>query len=228
MPKRTFFRLDADKRERVIRSAIDEFLGNGYENAKIGAIAAGAKIANGSLYQYFDDKRELFRYCVNWTVENFIKEQDRLTPLAGMDIFEYITSGLPERARFWRQEPALARFAHELVSGGFGFPAGEPNMTRSPAEAHIERLIANGRKWGRLREDIDDEALTLYFSAVERAIEGEMLARAQASPNESEASAGQAGQSGEAGDALLAQLAELIKHGMAAKPAAADKPDGAT
>ncbi|MCL2058339.1 MAG: TetR/AcrR family transcriptional regulator [Oscillospiraceae bacterium] len=171
MPKRTFFRLDEDKRERVIRAAIDEFRKNGYENSKVGAIAQNANIANGSIYQYFEDKRELFLYCVNWTVENFIRELDRQMPLAGMELFEYLLEGLPGRVAYWMQEPELAMFAHDLTDGAIDFPPGEINTVRELYGSHIPKLIANGQKWGSLRDDLDDDLLALFVKGVVRETE---------------------------------------------------------
>jgi len=181
MPKRTFFRLDEDKRERVIRKAIDEFRANGFENAKIGTIAQNASIANGSIYQYFEDKKELFLYCVNWTVENFIREIERLTPIAGMDLFEYFQTSLTERVAFWKQEPALAMFAHDLLNGRLDFPPGEENTVRDLYGAHIPRLISNGHKWGTLRDDIDDGLLELFFRGVAREVEDRLFSEAVSS-----------------------------------------------
>jgi AcrR family transcriptional regulator len=171
MPKRTFFRLDEDKRERVIRSAIDEFRINGFENSKVGSIAQNANIANGSIYQYFEDKRELFMYCVNWTVENFIRELDRQLPLAGIDLFEYLQSGLADRIEYWRQEPELAMFSHELINGAIGFPPGETNAVREFNGVHIPKLIANGQKWGALRDDADGEMLEMLVAGIVREAE---------------------------------------------------------
>lgn len=180
MPKRTFFRLDEDKRERVIRAAIDEFRKNGYENAKVGVIAQNANIANGSVYQYFDDKRELFLYCVNWTVENYIREMDRRMPLAAMDLFEYFQTGLMERISYSRQEPELALFAHDLMNGRLDFPPGDQNPVRESYGAHIPRLIANGHKWGALREDVSDELLTAFYSGIAREAEDIIFTKAAA------------------------------------------------
>ena len=171
MPKRTFFRLDEDKRERVIRTAIDEFRKNGYENAKVGVIAQNANIANGSIYQYFEDKRELFLYCVNWTVENYIREIDRQIPLAAMDLFEYLQTGLMERIGFSRQEPELALFAHDLMNGRLDFPPGDANPVRGLYGSHIPKLISNGHKWGALREDVGDDLLTVFYTGVAREAE---------------------------------------------------------
>jgi len=181
MPKRTFFRLDEDKRERVIRAAINEFRTNGYENAKVGNIAQNAHIANGSIYQYFEDKRELFLYCVNWTIENFIRELDRQKPLAGMDLFEYLQAGLADRVEYWKQEPDLAIFAHDLTNGDIDFPYGEVNGVRDLYGAHIPRLIANGQKWGGLRDDAEDNAqLALIVTGVVREIEEHIFNKAAA------------------------------------------------
>ena len=211
MPKRTFFRLDEDKRERVIRKAIDEFRANGFENAKIGVIAQSAGIANGSVYQYFDDKRELFLYCVNWTVENFIREIDRLTPIAGMDLFEYFQTGLLERIAYWKQEPALAMFSHDLMSGRLDFPPGEKNTVRELYGAHIPRLIANGHRWGTLRGDIDDECLILFFTGAAREAEETIFAKAAAGNFELTEEQMQSNRE------LLSKITALLKDGMAIK-----------
>ena len=180
MPKRTFFRLDEDKRERVIRAAIVEFRASGYENAKVGSIARNAHVANGSIYQYFEDKRELFLYCVNWTIENFIRELDRQKPLAGMDLFEYFQSGLPSRIDYWKLEQDLAMFAHDLTDGSIDFPPGETNRVRELYGAHIPKLIANGQKWGTIRDDADDSLLTLIITGVVREVEEYVYAKAAA------------------------------------------------
>lgn len=208
MPKRTFFRLDEDKRERVIRAAIDEFRKNGFENAKVGVIAQVANVANGSIYQYFDDKRELFLYCVNWTVENYIREIDRRIPLAAMDLFEYFQTGIMDRAGFARQEPELAMFAHDLTNGLIDFPPGEANPVRGLYGAHIPKLISNGHKWGALREDVGDEMLKTFFTGVAREAEEILYMSA--------ASAGFALTDDQARDnkAFLDGMLDLLKNGL--------------
>lgn len=102
MPKRTFNRLDDDKKERVIRAAIKEFQMHGFEKAKVESIAQNAGVAKGSIYQYFEDKKELFLYSVTWAIEYFMKIIDRQTPLKDMDVYEYFLSGSRERFEIGR------------------------------------------------------------------------------------------------------------------------------
>ena len=63
MPKKTFLRLRNEKQESIIRAAIHEFIENGFARAKIADIAQNAGVAKGSMYQYFEDKEELYVYC---------------------------------------------------------------------------------------------------------------------------------------------------------------------
>lgn len=64
MPKNTFFKLPKDKIDKIVEAAIDEFEEYSYENASINRIVESAEIAKGSFYQYFEDKKDLYRYIV--------------------------------------------------------------------------------------------------------------------------------------------------------------------
>lgn len=68
MPKDTFFNLPEEKRERILAAAIDEFAAYPYHQARVTAIADQAGIAKGSFYQYFEDKKDLFKYLMELIV----------------------------------------------------------------------------------------------------------------------------------------------------------------
>jgi AcrR family transcriptional regulator len=176
LPKRTFHRLDDDKKERVIRAAIEEFQARGFENAKIEAIARGAGVAKGSIYQYFDDKKELFLYCVTWALEYFMKAIDRQTPLQDMDVYDYFLSGSRERFELLKQEPLLVAFSMEIYTGKFGSLALEASRELSRIGEEYElRLIANGKRKGTVREDLDDKTLLLFFQGVTEKFDAEIM-----------------------------------------------------
>jgi TetR/AcrR family fatty acid metabolism transcriptional regulator len=48
-----------NKRERILRAAVDVFAQNGYFNAKVSDIAKTAGVADGTIYLYFDSKEDL-------------------------------------------------------------------------------------------------------------------------------------------------------------------------
>ena len=167
VPKKTFLRLDEDKQERVIRSAIAEFHFNGFERAKIGTIAEQAGVAKGSIYQYFEDKKDLFLYCVTWSMEYFLKNMNKRTPIAEMDVFEYLLKDRRERYESIKPEMTLILFYQDIMSGKFG------NLTKTIldelwkiGDAYILQMIAVGKKKGTIRADADDRLLALVYKGV--------------------------------------------------------------
>ncbi|MBU0926642.1 MAG: TetR/AcrR family transcriptional regulator [Spirochaetes bacterium] len=63
MPKTTFLNLPKEKRERVVRAALEEFSSVDYSKATIDRIVERAGIPKGSFYQYFSDKDDLYEYA---------------------------------------------------------------------------------------------------------------------------------------------------------------------
>ena len=62
MPKDTFFNLPEEKRQKIIRVAIDQFAELHYTNVTINGIVKAAQIPKGSFYQYFENKDDLYIY----------------------------------------------------------------------------------------------------------------------------------------------------------------------
>lgn len=180
MPKKTFNRLDDYKKERIMRAAIEEFQAHGFEKAKIEVIAQNAGVAKGSIYQYFDDKKELFLFSVTWALEYFMKIIDKQTPLKDMDVYDYFLSGSRERFELLKKEPLLVAFSVDVNSGKYGSLAKEANreLYRIGEEYEL-RLIANGKKRGTIRSDLDDKILLLFFQGVTEKFTAEILAKAK-------------------------------------------------
>lgn len=70
MPKSTFFNLPKEKMDRIIEIAVKEFKEYSYENASINRIVENAEISKGSFYQYFEDKKDLYKYILEKLEEN--------------------------------------------------------------------------------------------------------------------------------------------------------------
>lgn len=60
MPKKTFFNLNDEKKEKIENAAFNEFAEYGYQTSSVNRIVKAAGIATGSFYQYFDDIEDLF------------------------------------------------------------------------------------------------------------------------------------------------------------------------
>jgi AcrR family transcriptional regulator len=78
MPSLTFNKLPPAKRDKFIRVAMAEFASAGYEKASVTQMVKKLKIAKGSVYQYFENKKELYFYLLE-TAQ--IKRQEYMKPV---------------------------------------------------------------------------------------------------------------------------------------------------
>ena len=167
MPKQTFLNLEAEKQERIMRSAINEFQAKGFTNAKVGAIAKQAAIAKGSIYQYFEDKEEFFKDSVNWAIEYLRLFRNQQTLLNFLDVFEYLLSSGKQRIELIRMEPDLSRFLQDVYAGKYFAVIGEAvEEIWWVKDADIRQMIQTGKNKGSIRQDIEDDLLLGFFKAV--------------------------------------------------------------
>ena len=164
MPTHTFYRLREEKQESVMRAAIHEFVTHGFARAKVSDIAQGAGIAKGSIFQYFEDKRELFIYAAKWGLELFMRKIDQRMNIGDMDVYEYLENPSPI-AEVVAQESEITRFMDVVMN--------EPGMLDESMKSMYEvgnvytlQLIQNGKKKGTVRSDLEDELLLEYFLSV--------------------------------------------------------------
>jgi len=62
-----------DVKEKLLRSACDEFIKHGFKKASIRTIAAGAGVTIGALYYFFKNKEELFLALTEKPAQQFDK-----------------------------------------------------------------------------------------------------------------------------------------------------------
>ncbi len=169
MPKETFLNLPSDKQDKVMRSAIHEFIKLGFDRGNIGDIAKNAGVAKGSMYQYFDHKRELFLFAVRWALDVMMKKYvPKLTPQnEEKDIFEFLIENSRSSMLQIREERELGIFLQNVFLGKYH------NLTDESMEYMIKfsedymiNLIEIGQKNGSVRKDIDTNIIFLYTIGV--------------------------------------------------------------
>lgn len=64
MPKDTFFNLTEEKRQKILKSAREEFTENELYKSRVSNIIKNAGIPRGSFYQYFEDLEDLYYFVI--------------------------------------------------------------------------------------------------------------------------------------------------------------------
>lgn len=117
MPKETFFNLPVEKRERVIDAALDEFATRPYHKARITAIADKAGIAKGSFYQYFEDKKDLFKHIMDLLVNKKLEylNHDMMANMEKYSFFQLLRGIYLSAFRFARENHRMAAVGMMIV-----------------------------------------------------------------------------------------------------------------
>ncbi|MGZ4778238.1 MAG: TetR/AcrR family transcriptional regulator [Thermoanaerobaculia bacterium] len=63
----------SNKRERILRAAIDTFAESGYFNAKVSDVAKAAGVADGTIYLYFSGKEDLLITMFREHARNYLQ-----------------------------------------------------------------------------------------------------------------------------------------------------------
>jgi AcrR family transcriptional regulator len=157
MPKPTFFNLPEDKRRRLVELAIDEFASHSFREASLSRIVARAKIAKGSMYQYFEDKLDLYRWLL--FEEAGRRKAELARQATGGDqagLFARLEAQCLSALEFVRQHPRLARLAARAFEG-----SSEPGLRllhedmRAKGRALVEAELRQAVKRGEVRAGVD-------------------------------------------------------------------------
>ncbi|WP_028399609.1 TetR/AcrR family transcriptional regulator [Ectobacillus panaciterrae] len=69
-----FLSLKREKQDRILNAAIKEFTQKGFKNASTDKIVKDANISKGSLFHYFNNKKDLFLFLYDYSLEILMDE----------------------------------------------------------------------------------------------------------------------------------------------------------
>ena len=88
---KTFERLNEHKRHAFLEAAFKEFSLKGYDAASITQLVKALGIAKGSVYQYFDDKQDLYQFLIETAFRTIEKLTNQACPQTlGEDYKEWL------------------------------------------------------------------------------------------------------------------------------------------
>lgn len=171
MPKETFLNLEEQKQKKIINETMKEFSEKGYKNGNIGVIAKNAGVSKGSMYQYFDDKKELCLYCVKVACDISFKYVDyKIKDCYNMSIFDYIYFGYKNAWTLFKDERLIYVFLQNIGMDIKSDISGEVlNLISKESQIYYDeiiQMIENNKKQGLMRSDITTKNIWIYISAV--------------------------------------------------------------
>ena len=169
MPRPRFDRLDAEKRQRILAAAAEEFAAHGFAGASLNRILEQAEISKGAAYYYFDDKADLFGAVLRYGMEAFRPGADAALDLDALtrDTFwPAVLGGYQSLLDAIRRQPWLTALG-KMFYGPPPSPALGSIVEEQLAVARdwLGRLVARGQALGLIRTDLPGDLLLTMLAA---------------------------------------------------------------
>ena len=162
-----FDRLDEEKKQRIIRAAIDEFANLGFEAANINKIARKAHISVGSLYKYFKSKEDLFLYVIQLSSDLIEEELRDVNEAPFMSVESKIEKVLRIILRTNREQANLIRLYLELTSSSNNDMTKLLSFNLETFSSQCYRqILANGQATGEVPVDIDPAMAAFHLDNI--------------------------------------------------------------
>jgi len=168
MPKDTFFNLPEEKRLKIEVVAIDEFAANGYDKASINRIVDHCQIAKGSFYQYFRNKKDLFKYILERAYEEKLKFMSPVmeNPEAH-DFFTLLKELYMSGLKFGEANPKLMAIGNQLLKNKDHAVYQEILGESKPlANGIFKNLLELAISRGEVRENIDVKFISFLITSM--------------------------------------------------------------
>lgn len=157
LPKETFYNLLEEKRIKIENAAIQEFRNYSYDASSINRIVVNSEISKGSFYQYFEDKKDIYKHIISMIVE---KKHLYMSPVMmnpfNHDIFTLIREMYKSGLQFAMEHPQLLEIGNKFIANP-NHPIYDEVLqdNKGKSDEIFELLLKNAMEIGELREGLD-------------------------------------------------------------------------
>ncbi|MDP4177110.1 MAG: TetR/AcrR family transcriptional regulator [Bacillota bacterium] len=152
-----FEKLPFEKRKRIIDVCIEEFGDKGYTNASTNTIVKNAGISKGTLFNYFDNKKNLFLFILDYTTDYYVDFMIREMKVNSSDFFKRVLDWAELKIKVSLNEPLIYRF---FITAYTNIPD-ELNQDISERYKKLSEkglfLALDGIDYSKFRDDIDKQ-----------------------------------------------------------------------
>lgn len=213
MPSQTFFNLPAEKRDRLIEVALEEFANKDYHSASISHIVRQTGIAQGSLYQYFANKKELYLYLLNVLVETKITFLKGKTIQVEQDFFAYLNWIFEQNLAFDRTYPTLSQLGYRAFYSEPPFYDLAVEQMKQTAQEFMHQIVQNGIEQGDIDPSIDRDLAVFVVDTAIGAVR-HYLPQKLGISHEKLVAKGAKSFDPQSAKAIFRDLIEILKHGL--------------
>lgn len=176
-PRSTTTQARADRRDAILRAAIDVFAGHGFFNAQVADVARAAGVAAGTVYLYFDSKDDLLVSIFERTMREAIAEGRAAVSPVRDPIEQLRTVAHVHLDRMGRDRNLAIVFQVELRQSTKFMERLSSTLLREYLGI-IRGIVVEGQKNGVFRKDLNATlAAKLFFGGLDEMATNWILSR---------------------------------------------------
>lgn len=143
----------------ILEAALKVFKQHGFYEAKISDIASEAGIGKGTVYEYFENKKQLFERTIIYMTEEYIKDIEKIIKKEKevkqklILLAQYHGSFMEKNLQTGESIIANSRISQEMIH--------KIMELKNKFYEFMENLIEEGIYNGELREDLDKKIMLL-------------------------------------------------------------------
>lgn len=164
MPKETFHRLAPAKKQRIIDAFLREFAIKSYDDASLSSVVKQLGIAKGSVYQYFENKQDLFLFLAMESSKVKMQYVDSVKRENFTDYWTYLRALYEAGLSFDREHPTESHFLHSIEKN-----INSPSIKelhdmwlKQTVEAFVQ-MVQHEVDLGLFRNDIDVKQMGFFL-----------------------------------------------------------------
>lgn len=167
MPKQTFLNLPEEKRKAFLEIALDEFANNDYNTASVSKIVEKAGIAKGSVYQYFEDKQDLFMHLLDFANQEMMGViQQTPPPDPDANFFETLRWQMSVTVQASLKYPVHSKLARRAYNSPLPFRDTIIEKAKKVREEHFQGLVARAQAAGHLDLNLDPAVVSFMVQGL--------------------------------------------------------------
>lgn len=164
MPTPTFNNLPEEKQTRIINECFKEFALHDYEQASITRIVKKLGIAKGSIFQYFESKRGLYQFLINYAGQKKLEVSKEMLETEMDDFFEWYKKVYAFGIQFDLKYPLYSGFLYNVVrERNYKDVEAFHIDEKTQVFQFIESKLKEQQEAGKIRTDISIKALSFMF-----------------------------------------------------------------
>lgn len=115
----TFENLEPIKKDKIIRSSLTIFADKGYKDASTNKIVEAADISKGTLFYYFENKKGLYHYLIEYALDTVKVEYIDHIDSTTTDFIKRISTNSKIKYQYFQKFPEVQYFLSTVLYSDF-------------------------------------------------------------------------------------------------------------